>query len=215
MLSCYVLILTHALDPQSIIWTLHESHCLFTKWSKYLKSWVSIIKFYHYNNNDNNAKRRTGIARSRVQTPLKSWLFQASDIRNCLNCVHNWDDHSLLNNNNDKIIIIITKQWTAFTKTIIPQGMFRRTKEKGCKSRCEQEWSYSCKYLESGLLCLQQAHRKCGMLHFYYYYQSQEGVSKEYTIFNAVIKVCLLIFTMNWWFLQRSPSHDLWFFLNP
>ena len=35
------------------------------------------------------------IASSRVQTPLKSWLFQAS-IRNCLNCVHNCDDHSLL-----------------------------------------------------------------------------------------------------------------------
>ena len=28
-------------------------------------------------------------------TPLKSWLFQAS-IRNCLNCVHNFDDHGLL-----------------------------------------------------------------------------------------------------------------------
>ena len=37
-------------------------------------------------------ERRTGIARSRVQTPLKSWLFQTS-IRNC---VHNCDDHSLL-----------------------------------------------------------------------------------------------------------------------
>ena len=34
-------------------------------------------------------------ARSRVQTPLKSWLFQAS-IRNCLNCVRNCDDHRLL-----------------------------------------------------------------------------------------------------------------------
>ena len=33
-----------------------------------------------------------------VQTPLKSWLFQAS-IRNCLNCVYNCDDHSLLDNN--------------------------------------------------------------------------------------------------------------------
>ena len=30
-----------------------------------------------------------------VQTPLKSWLFQAF-IRNCLNCIHNCDDHSLL-----------------------------------------------------------------------------------------------------------------------
>ena len=39
-------------------------------------------------------ERRTGIARSRVQTPLKSWLFQAS-LRNCLNCVHNccWAAH--------------------------------------------------------------------------------------------------------------------------
>ena len=42
-----------------------------------------------------NLERRTGFARSRVQTPLKSWLFQAS-LRNCLNCVHNCDDHSLL-----------------------------------------------------------------------------------------------------------------------
>ena len=40
-------------------------------------------------------ERRTGVARSRVQTPLKSWLFRAS-IRNCLNCVHNCDDHGLL-----------------------------------------------------------------------------------------------------------------------
>jgi len=36
-----------------------------------------------------------GITRSRVQTLLKSWLFQTS-MRNCLNCVHNWDDYSLL-----------------------------------------------------------------------------------------------------------------------
>ena len=35
----------------------------------------------------------TGIARSRVQTPLKSWIFQAS-LRNCENCVHNCEDHS-------------------------------------------------------------------------------------------------------------------------
>ena len=29
----------------------------------------------------------------RVQTPLKSWTFQASP-RNCKNCVHNCEDHS-------------------------------------------------------------------------------------------------------------------------
>ena len=38
-------------------------------------------------------ERRTGIVRSRVQTPLKSWIFQAS-LRNCKNCVHNCEDHS-------------------------------------------------------------------------------------------------------------------------
>ena len=42
-------------------------------------------------------ERRTGTTRSWVQTPLKSWLFQAS-VRNCLNCAHNCDDHSLLDN---------------------------------------------------------------------------------------------------------------------
>ena len=35
-----------------------------------------------------------GAGHSRVQTPLKSWIFQAS-IRNCKNCVHNCEDHSL------------------------------------------------------------------------------------------------------------------------
>ena len=33
--------------------------------------------------------------RGRKQTPLKSWLFQAST-RDCLNCVHNCEDHNLL-----------------------------------------------------------------------------------------------------------------------
>ena len=37
--------------------------------------------------------RRTVIARSRVQTPLKSRIFQAS-LRNCYNCVRNCKDHS-------------------------------------------------------------------------------------------------------------------------
>ena len=41
------------------------------------------------------AQLGTGIARSRVQTPLKSWIFQAS-IRNCKNLVSNCENHSLL-----------------------------------------------------------------------------------------------------------------------
>ena len=43
-------------------------------------------------------ERRTGIARSRVQTPSKFCLFQVS-LRNRLNCVYNYrnDDHSWLN----------------------------------------------------------------------------------------------------------------------
>ena len=37
-------------------------------------------------------ERRTGIARSRVQTPLKSWIFFSGFLRNCINCIH-CDDH--------------------------------------------------------------------------------------------------------------------------
>ena len=37
-------------------------------------------------------KHRTGIARSRVETPLKSWIFFQVSLRNCINCVH-CDDH--------------------------------------------------------------------------------------------------------------------------
>ena len=46
-------------------------------------------------NLSNWLERRTGTARSRVQTSLKSWLFQAS-VRNCVNFDHNCDDHSWL-----------------------------------------------------------------------------------------------------------------------
>ena len=34
-----------------------------------------------------------GMARSRVQSPSKSWIFQAS-LRNCKNCAHNCEGHS-------------------------------------------------------------------------------------------------------------------------
>ena len=41
-------------------------------------------------------ERRTGIARSRVQIPLKSWIFFGLFLRNCINCVDNCEDHSSL-----------------------------------------------------------------------------------------------------------------------
>ena len=56
----------------------------------------------------------TGIARSRVQTPLKSWLFQAS-VRNCLNCVYNCDDHSSLDMQYCSLV--------AFLNNIAPLGL--------------------------------------------------------------------------------------------
>ena len=37
-------------------------------------------------------EHHTGIARSRIQTPLKSWIFFRPSLRNCINCVH-CDDH--------------------------------------------------------------------------------------------------------------------------
>ena len=39
-------------------------------------------------------ERRTRIARSRVQAPLKSWIFFQDSLRNCKNCDHNCEDHS-------------------------------------------------------------------------------------------------------------------------
>ena len=41
-------------------------------------------------------EHRTGIASSRVQLPLKSWIF-FSFLRSCINCVHNCEDHSSFN----------------------------------------------------------------------------------------------------------------------
>ena len=37
-------------------------------------------------------EHHTGITRSWVQTPLKSWIFFQASLRNCINCVH-CDDH--------------------------------------------------------------------------------------------------------------------------
>ena len=37
-------------------------------------------------------EHRTGIVRSQVQTPLKSWIFFQASLRNCINCVH-CDNH--------------------------------------------------------------------------------------------------------------------------
>ena len=39
-------------------------------------------------------EHRIGIARSRVQAPLKSWIFFQASLRNCKNCDHNCEDHS-------------------------------------------------------------------------------------------------------------------------
>ena len=46
------------------------------------------------------------IARSRVQIPLKSWIFLRLLLRNCINCVHNCQDHSSL----DKILLLISQE---------------------------------------------------------------------------------------------------------
>ena len=42
-------------------------------------------------------EHRTGIARSRVQTLLKSWIFFQASLRNCINCVH-CDEHFFIFN---------------------------------------------------------------------------------------------------------------------
>ena len=42
-----------------------------------------------------STEHHTRIVRSQVQTPLKSWIFQAS-LCNCENCIHNCEHHILL-----------------------------------------------------------------------------------------------------------------------
>ena len=45
-------------------------------------------------------EHRTGIARSRVQTPLKSWIFFQASLRNYANCVH-CDNHFFISTEYD------------------------------------------------------------------------------------------------------------------
>jgi len=55
--------------------------------------WINFIVHLTFRGGIWEAWKVSGL--QRVQTPSKSWLFQSS-ICNCLNCVHNCDDHSLL-----------------------------------------------------------------------------------------------------------------------
>ena len=58
-----------------------------------------------------------------VQTPLKSWLFEAS-VRNCLNCVQNCDDHGLL----DFKSAVQCMRHFIYHFTSIPHGLIRTHK---------------------------------------------------------------------------------------
>ena len=67
----------------------------------------------------------TADLKSRVQTPLKSWLFQAS-LRNCLNCIHYCNDHSSLDRNNIAIFPSCKeiKRLEAKTEIIVLKELF-------------------------------------------------------------------------------------------
>ena len=58
-----------------------------------------------------------------VQTPLKSWLFQAS-VRNCLNCVQNCDDHGLLDFKSEDYYLISNPQFTIWNILYITSHPF-------------------------------------------------------------------------------------------
>ena len=64
-------------------------------WSSQLWTQFKQLRTEAWKSQDFNGVWTRDLAMSRVQTPLKSWLFQAS-ICNCLNCVHYYDDHSSL-----------------------------------------------------------------------------------------------------------------------
>ena len=73
-------------------------------------------------------RTEAGIARSRVQTPLKSWLFQAS-VRNCLNCVQNCDDHGLLE-------VISSRRKN--------ENVFKMSKDEKCTSKACKNTVFHC-----------------------------------------------------------------------
>ena len=57
---------------------------------------------------------------SRIHFFKKSWIFQAS-VRNCLNCLHNCEDHSLL----DFISAVQYMKYFIYNFTLIPHGLIR------------------------------------------------------------------------------------------
>ena len=64
-------------------------------------------------------ERHTGIARSWVQIPLKSWFFFSGFLRNCINCVQNCKDHSSFD----------------FISTVLIYDLFHK---------CICQWDYCC-----------------------------------------------------------------------
>jgi len=69
------------------------------------------------------------------QTPLKSWLFQAS-IRNCLNCIHNCDDHSSL-----VVIYCVIHFWQQCCWERDRKGVQISRSEIGIEENQELQWS--------------------------------------------------------------------------
>ena len=69
-----------------------------------------------------------------VRTPLKSWLFQAS-IRNCLNCVHKCDDHSLLESLDCFLLPIWTVCFNSVSLTLSQYEMVSLKKKKTNKNK--------------------------------------------------------------------------------
>ena len=63
-------------------------------WTQFLQLRKEAWKIHNFND-PRSYERNFWVmnAISRVQTPLKSWIFQAS-LRNCKNCVHNCEYHS-------------------------------------------------------------------------------------------------------------------------
>ena len=90
----------HLWVPMSRPWEMNVRLCMnffhinlqILKSSKLWSSWVGTqlmqLRVKAWKSQDFNARKR-------IQSPLKSWVFRVYT-RNCLNFVHNWDDHSLL-----------------------------------------------------------------------------------------------------------------------
>ena len=79
------------------------------KWSSQWMPFMQLRKEAWKNFRTSTESIAPVIVRSRVQTPLKSWIFFQASLRNCINCFHR-DDHFFIFKKDFVISIIVSQK---------------------------------------------------------------------------------------------------------